>query len=519
MKRMKTKILDTALTLVLTSSLLLSGCSGSAKEPPETSKPEETAPAEEKVNTEELNEALKSAKAEDISGALSGYYLEAAVKEAEDLLNGSPTQKEVSDMAEKLNAAKEGLYSHADFKDTSELESNGSIRDPFLFVSGGYVESKEEWIKRAEEISAEYQHYMYGKWRDGSDEEISYTLTENSDGSYLLKMDITRISTGSGASFTATAKLPDESVSAPEGGYPVIVGMHAGISEDTATALGYAVITVDGFSYPVASDDTQHKGAFYDLYPYSKDDPDDQTGVLAAWGWGCSKILDALEAGAGEELNINPENSIVTGVSRWGKAAMVCGAFERRFKMVAPSCSGAGGVALYRYKSEGKTYDFSSKGADSKYTYGQNEPLGSLQSTGERGWFNDMFLKFKNPETLPMDQHELCSLVAENDRYLFIIGSCIYEDWVNAPAMWQSYLGAREVFDALGLADNIAINIHKEGHAVIPEDVEKMVSYFNYHVYGKEPDTDLDELKTSVFDLEENRDPDMENYWAHWIRP
>lgn len=385
------------------------------------------------------------------------------------------------------------------------------IIDPFVFLDGRKVKDKSQWKERAEEIGTVYQKYMYGVWRDGSDEAVSY---EYDSGSLTIK--IRRVSTGAEASFKATVKLPDSSISAPDGGYPVIVGMHQGISEDAANQKGYATITIDGFSIPVASDNTDHKGAFYDLYPYGEA-PNEQTGVLMAWGWGCSKVIDALENGLGKELNISSVNTIVTGVSRWGKAAIVCGAFEKRFRMVAPSCSGAGGFALYRYKSEGKTYDFSSKGAPKEYKYSQNEPLGSLQAMGERGWFNDEFLSFETAESLPVDQHMLGGMVADENRYLFIIGSCIYEDWVNAPAMWYGYLATKKIFKELGIEDNIAINIHKEGHAVIPEDIDYMTDYFNYHVYGKEPALNLDDLKTSVFALEENTDHSMDGFCDSWI--
>ncbi len=402
-------------------------------------------------------------------------------------------------------------YDMSTLPDVSELEASDALTDPFTFLDGTYVDNADDWARRVAEIKAMYQYYMYGIWRDGSDEELTYSL----DGS-TLTIYITRISTGATTSFTATVNMPDSSTKAPDGGYPVIVGMHSGISEDTATANGYAVITLDYYAYAIASDDTNHTGAFYDLYPYG-DDWQEQTGVLMAWSWGCSKILDALEAGLGDELNISCENTAVTGVSRWGKAAIVCGVFETRFKLVMPSCSGAGGVALFRYTSEGKTYDFSTKGASSSYTYGQNEPLSSLQSSSERGWFCDRFLEFKSAEYLPFDQHLLLSTIASEDRYLFIIGSCIYEDWVNAPAMWYSYVAAEYVYDYLGLSDHIAINIHQQGHAVIAEDVEYMTDYFDYYVYGIEPELDLDDLKTSVFALDVNSDSSMDNFNKKWM--
>ncbi len=394
-----------------------------------------------------------------------------------------------------------------DFKDPSDFPNTFPLPDPFLFFDGRPV-GAGEWPLRAAEIREAYQRCMYGRWRDGSDEKLGYELSGSS-----LKITVKRLSTGSSASFTATVTLPD--AASPDGGYPVIVGMHAGISEETAAKRGYAVITLDSFAHDIASDDACRTGAFYDLYPYGPD-PDEQTGVLMACGWGCSKIIDALEAGLAKEINVSPVNTVVTGVSRWGKAALVCGAFDRRFKMVAPSCSGAGGAALYRYVSEGRTYDFSSKGEPSRYTYAKNEPLESLQSPAERGWFNDEFLGFKSAESLPVDQHLLCGIIADPGRFLFIIGSCVGEDWVNAPAMWYSYLGARKIFEALGLGENIAINIHAKGHAVIPEDVEYMTDYFNALVYKKPPEKDLDDLKTSVFALEQNADHGMDGFDKEW---
>jgi len=291
-------------------------------------------------------------------------------------------------------------------------------------------------------------------------------------------------------------------------------------STPSATKRGYAVITYDCdgmFTAPgTAQDNNQHKGAFYDLYPYGNTF-ETQTGELMAWSWGLSRTLDALYAGAAKELNINPENAICTGVSRYGKATAVCGAFDKRFKMCAPSCSGAGGIALYRYMSQGKTYDFSSKGASSSYRYGDNEPLGSLQASGEQAWFNGKFMEFRNANQFPMDQHMLGSLCCDPDRYLFIIGSCVGEDWVNAPSMWMSYCGMKHIWDYVGLSDHLAINIHKEGHAVIDEDMEKMTQYFDYHVYGIQPTMDLKQLQTSVFELPKNKDPYQDTFTSKWL--
>ena len=400
-----------------------------------------------------------------------------------------------------------------DFPAVSQLKSSNDVPDPFIFMDGSKVQSEEDWWRRQAEISCMYEYYMYGKWIDGSDDETSYKISGN-------KMTITvkRKSTGKTASFNMVINKP--ATVRHEGGAPVILGMHSMQSTPSATKRGYAVITYDCdgmFTAPgTAQDNNSHKGAFYDLYPYGNTF-ETQTGELMAWSWGLSRTLDALYAGAAKELNINPENAICTGVSRYGKATAVCGAFDKRFKMCAPSCSGAGGIALYRYMSQGKSYDFSSKGASSSYRYGDNEPLGSLQASGEQAWFNGKFMEFRNANQFPMDQHMLGSLCCDPDRYLFIIGSCVGEDWVNAPSMWMSYCGMKHIWDYVGLSDHLAINIHKEGHAVIDEDMEKMTQYFDYHVYGIQPTMDLKQLQTSVFELPKNKDPYQDTFTSKWL--
>lgn len=465
---------------------------------------------ENKVVKSQLDGFLTQVKGYHLSLYGNPEVLDAPVQKAEDiLLSETATQEEVDKALAELKEAVGQLNDGSGYVSAKNLPSVAELPDPYRFLDGSYVETAEDWEKRAGEISDMYQYYMYGVWRDGTGEKLSYDLNGNQ-----LKITVER--EGKTASFTVTISVPDEAkCEMPEGGWPVIVGMHAGVQEDTAVKKGYATVILN--TYEIASDDNKHTGAFYRLYPYGES-WQEQTGVLLAWSWGASKVLDALEAGLGEELNINSENSIITGVSRWGKAAAVCGAYETRFKMVAPSCSGAGGLAVYRYTSAGKTYDFTSKEGPASYTYGANEHLGSLQSSGEQGWFNDMFLNFADVTYLPVDQYMLASLCAKEDRYLFIIGSCISEDWVNAPSMYLCYKATESIYEFLGLEENIAVNIHKEGHAVIPEDMNYMIDYFNYHVYGKEPTLDLSKLTTSVFEEAKNYDSIYDNFNEDWYR-
>lgn len=383
--------------------------------------------------------------------------------------------------------------------------SEHSYPDIFTFQNGGRLTDPKDWAARADELRGLYQSEMYGYWREG--EQVSYSITD--EGAVMISffgtmpaegaknLTVTVSKDGRSASWSLPVFLPDpEKVPAPEGGYPCIIAMHPLPSMQYALDHGYAVFANN--SSLVASDDTKREGAFYELYPYGEDAAS-QTGVLMAWAWGLSKTLDAIIAGVGRELNVNPNLSVVTGVSRYGKATAVAGAFDRRFRMVAPSCSGAGGLALYRFFSEGKCYDFSLIGGSSEYTYQQNEPLSCLQSDAERGWFNDRFLSFKTPEEIPLEQHELAALSAGPDRCYFIIASAQSEDWVNAPSMWECYRLADRLYGFLGLGDRFVIHVHKEGHAVLEEDLALMLPYFEKVICGKDADVDLAALKTSVF--------------------
>ena len=339
------------------------------------------------------------------------------------------------------------------------------------------------------DIRAFYEDCMYGQWR--CNEKVSYLLGQENELKIFVEAN------GKKVSFNTKLFLPEPETAKWFGGKnPFIVCMHPIRPKDYALSEGYAVIELD--TLEVARDDCRHEGKFYELYPYGSD-PKSQTGVLMAWAWNASKILDAVEAGLGDEVGLDINAAMVTGVSRWGKATAVSGAFEKRFACVIPSCSGAGGLALNNVVSEGNTYDFSAIGGPKDYTYTKNEPLDCLQSEAERGWFNDYYLNYKTYADIPVEQYELINLAAAKDRFYYIIASAMGEDWVNAPAMWECYLRANETYEEQGIGDNLIIHVHKEGHAVLEEDLKLLFPYFEKNHYGFDRAVDMDKLKTSIF--------------------
>ncbi|MDR1692085.1 MAG: hypothetical protein LBR72_01885 [Oscillospiraceae bacterium] len=387
-----------------------------------------------------------------------------------------------------------------------DIEADASLPDLFTLLSGETVETEYDYLLRLQELRDLYSYYMYGFMPDTSGEEVAYAL----DGENLT-VSITK--DGKTVSFDALVALPDDSVPVPEGGYPVILGLSSGwgggpvghVFQDVqyANDQGFAVISYN--VGVIATDDSSRTGIFYDLYPYDAEDPFKQTGTLMAWGaWGSGKVIDALENGLGAELNVSPVNTVLTGVSRYGKAAAVGGAFEPRIKVSAPACSGAGGMAMYRYDPRGAVYDFSASGGFTGTNFGAGEHLGSLQSGAEGHWFNSAFLQFQNVANIPLDQHMLAALCGSDGRSLFIIGETDIH-WTNPPGMHATFLAAQPAFEFTGAPDKIGINIHWNGHAVKLEDLEKLLPFASYHMYGTPLPFDISEAQTTVFDLEVNR--------------
>jgi hypothetical protein len=184
--------------------------------------------------------------------------------------------------------------------------------------------------------------------------------------------------------------------------------------------------------------------------------PDDW-GALRAWAWGASRLLDHFET----DPRVDARRVAIEGHSRYGKAAAVAMAFDRRFGAVFASSSGAGGLSLYRRD------------------YG--EIVENLAGSGEYHWMAGNFLRYAGPLTwddLPVDAHGLVALCAP--RPVFISSGDVGDAWVDARGMFLAGAHAGPVYELLGarglgtmdfppretglMDGEIAFRQHAEGH-------------------------------------------------------
>lgn len=196
----------------------------------------------------------------------------------------------------------------------------------------------------------------------------------------------------------------------------------------------------------------------------------DDWGVLRAWAWADSRILDYLQT----DPDVDGAKVGVMGHSRGGKAALVALVDDPRFAIGYISSSGAGGADLFRRN------------------YG--ETLGNLCGAEEFHWFAGNFLHYAavghSASEMPVDSHEFIALIAP--RPVFIGGGALItspayapgDAWQDAQGMFMAAAAASPAWKLLGFeglgattfppmgtlidSGRIAFRQHEYGHTPAP---------------------------------------------------
>jgi hypothetical protein len=298
------------------------------------------------------------------------------------------------------------------------LTTNAKLPDPFKKLDGTRITTQSEWTCRREEIEQLAETYVYGT-KPAKPASVTGTVSRTS-----ITVNVT--DNGKSSSFSASVTLPSGT-----GPFPAVV-VFAGLGADTATIQGAGVAVINYNPLSVGAEGTPRnnkQGAFYSLYGSSS-----STGLLMAWAWGVSRIIDVIAQSGGSILKADAMG--VTGCSRYGKGAFVTGAFDQRIALTMPIESGSAGAPILR-GIPGES------GA---------QPLSSAYS--EQPWLGDAFNAFTgNPNTLPVDTHEMVAIVAP--RGLLMMENP-HIDWLAAKSGSVAALGGAEVYKALGAGDNIS---------------------------------------------------------------
>lgn len=295
--------------------------------------------------------------------------------------------------------------------------SNARLPDPFRKYNGARITSKSEWRCQRQEILKQVEASIYGT-KPPKPEGVTGTVSRT-------QITVNVEHQGKTASFTARVEMPANAT----GAVPAVVVL-GGFGGDLATirAEGAAIITYDPYLVGAESGSRTNKtGAFYTIYGNRS-----TTGLLAAWSWGVSRIIDVLEQSGATILK--PDAIGVTGCSRFGKGAFAIGALDQRIALTMPFESGSGGVPIWRGIA-----GESAQSASSAY--------------GETYWLGDAFNTYvSDVRRLPVDTHQIIALVAP--RGLYIMDNPHIANLGPRSAHAAALAGA-EVYKALGATSSI----------------------------------------------------------------
>ncbi|GJL94705.1 MAG: acetylxylan esterase [Hyphococcus sp.] len=233
-------------------------------------------------------------------------------------------------------------------------------------------------------------------------------------------------------------------------------------------ARGYAIATI--FPSEFAPDDSERGLAALKEMSEGMAPGKERWGAIAAWAWGFSLMVDALEAN-NETTGAAKGEYISWGHSRYGKSALLAAAFDNRISGVISHQSGTGGASLNREKI--------------------GESVEAI-TEGYPHWFAKTYERFAGREDeMAVDQHQLLALIAPRP---VLLGNARRDVWSDPNGAFRAAIGADaayELYGVEGLAQTrlnqwnpeaeLAFWIRPGTHGVVKEDWPAFLEFLDAH--------------------------------------
>jgi len=249
--------------------------------------------------------------------------------------------------------------------------------------------------------------------------------------------------------FVHSSPRPAETAADPDGPRPVYW-----LPAEDIVSRGFAAVAYCNQEVAIdwnTSPDVPTSGVFKVFGPADlKNRKPTDWGILSAWAWGMSRVLDWIET----EPLLDPERVAAVGLSRNGKTALIAGAFDERFAMTVSCCSGCSGAKL------------------NHITLWESEHIKDILIAEK--WFCPNYLSYsgRDREEMPFDQHFLLALVAPR---LLYVSSATEDAWAGPRGEFAALELASPVWAFYGLPGLIA-------HGFPAADTPLIGGYAGYHL-------------------------------------
>lgn len=318
------------------------------------------------------------------------------------------------------------------------------LKLPDLFVSqnGKLITSADEWQKiRRPELLELFRTNVYGRNPVDRPKDLAFDIVSTDpkamDGAATRKIvDINFSGPHGKGTIHLTLFIPNQRKVAAPAFLLICNRGRKNIDPDRVTksdfwpaemivAKGYAAAAIYVGDMDPDKDDGFKNGVhgIFDNYSGGKR-PADAWGTIAAWAWGCSRVMDYFET----DRDIDAQRVALVGHSRGGKTALWCGAQDERFAMIVSNESGSTGASLARNK-----IGESIKQINDQFPH----------------WFCENYKQFNNRESdLPVDQHMLLALIAPR---LLYVASAIGDRWSDPANEFRACVYAAPAWKLYGL--------------------------------------------------------------------
>ena len=359
-----------------------------------------------------------------------------------------------------------------EFKMADELPEINILPPLLINKDGEKITTADEWLKNKDYLKSMLKYYMYGDIPDNS---IDFNVT----GEILFSEEVFHnqaihefVKIGFGVNKNNKDRLS------------FVAEITRPVNSNKTNKC--RVITYIAFSnarnYEVETEAVIKKGYAIALFNYEQlvpDNPDINVAdlpiskmfgndmelkAIGMWAFCNMRLIDYLDS-AGYALK---DEYITTGHSRNGKAALCAGIFDERVKITVPNNSGCGGGCFRLLggkngltQNADKTESLQTLTAAFPHWFSKN--MNQFYDIPGKTYSQGQTLNNK----LPFDLHFNKALIAP--RVLLSL-EAYGDEWANPYGSKLTHDAAKEIYDLLGVSENISIKFREGGHEFGTQD-------------------------------------------------